>query len=155
MKSSERVAERSRLMAQPDWLQVKTIEPLTFTMHQHDRVVVLMQLQLAMNDRINRGIFPCLASGFQARMYERLLGNPPHFYLEPKRLAPFALSAMEALMFLAQLQLALTHPVNRRPSIVVEVARGFGREIQERLSVNATIARVCELGWEVEDEAAT
>ena len=152
MKSSEITAERRRLMAQPDWLQVRRIAPITFTIGQQDRVLLLLQLQLAMSEPINTGIFAYLARGFQSRMYERLIGSPAHFYMGSQRLVPFTLSAMEALMFLAQLQLALTHPANRRPNGVADLARSFGRKIQERLSVNPTIARVCELGWEVEDE---
>ena len=153
MKSAEIVAERRRLMVQPDWLQVRRIAPITFTIGQQDRALLLLQLRLAMTDAINTGIFAYLAGGFQARMYERLLGNPAHFYLEARE-RTFTLSAMEALMFLAQLQLALTHPANKLfwPNSVGDVARSFGREIQEHLSVNPTIARVCELGWEVGDE---
>jgi len=52
----------------------------------------------------------------------------------------------QAIMLLTLLQLALRHPKNNGAS--ADFGRELGLTIQKHISINPTIARVCERGWD-------
>lgn len=65
--------------------------------------------------------------------------------------AMIQISPREALCLLGSIQLSLRHPKNTGPCS--EVAREFGRRLQEYLSQGGpAIAAICDMGWHPKDD---
>jgi hypothetical protein len=69
---------------------------------------------------------------------------------QSKRKIVIELSRLQAWVLMAQLQLALRHPMNRNASS--KIARELARQLQDQVAPSGALAELAEKGWRPEED---